>query len=415
MSTTDQSSPKVFDAKMDSSRIPMIDALRGFALAGIVFTHMLENYIAYPVPQVNAELMNPELLDQIIIGLSEFLLRGKFFALFSFLFGLSFFLQMESGAKKRGYYGFTFLWRIVILMAIGFIHSCLYRGDILLIYAVLAIPLIPFYKLSSKIIWGVVILLFSGVPRYLVFHFFKDAPLFVEEPLLPDSPGTAAYIELLQNGSAIDILKDNAKAGIISKFEFQWGVFSRGYLTFGFFLLGLLAGRSQIFRSFGERKRFFKRSWITGLVMMLISVGGMAYFFGAAGEFESFDQWTLMFGLTFFDLFNLGMTLLILALFVLSYRKIKGETLLKVFVPYGRMALTNYLLQSVAGSFIFYSWGFGLAGTLPNRYSFLMAVALVIIQIRISRWWLGNFRYGPVEWLWRSLTQFKRYPLRFNE
>ena len=415
MSLSEESTPSVSPVKKESSRIHMIDSLRGFALAGIVFSHMLENYIAFPVPQENAQLMNPELVDQILVGLSEFFLRGKFFALFSFLFGLSFFMQMDSGAKKEGYYGFTFLWRVVILIAIGYLHSCLYRGDILLIYGLLAIPLIPFYRLPSPFIWAVVILLFSGLPRYLVFYFFKDAPLFVDEPLLPDSPETAAYIALLQNGTAMEIFKDNAWTGVITKFEFQWGVFSRGYLTFGFFLLGLLAGRSQVFTRYKDQKPFFKRSWITGLVIMLISVGGMAYFFGTAGEFQTFDRWTLMFGLSFYDLFNLGMALLILALFVLAYRTKKGEDRLRQLAPYGRMALTNYLVQSIIGAFLFYGWGLGWAGTLPNRFSFLIAFILVIIQVVFSRWWLKHYRYGPTEWLWRSLTHFKRYPLRFNE
>ena len=402
-------------AQDQPGRITMIDSLRGFALAGIVITHMLENYIAFPVPQENGEMMNPELLDQIIMGLSEFLFRGKFFALFSFLFGLSFFFQMDSGAKKGGYYGFTFFWRIVLLLGIGFLHSCLYRGDILLIYALLAIPLIPFYRLPSRLIWAVVVFLFSGAPRYLIFYYFKDAPLFMGETLQPDSPATLAYIEMLQNGSPLEIIKDNAWNGVVAKMEFQWGVFSRGYLTFGFFLLGLLAGRSQVFRQYLERKKFFKRSWIIGLIGMVFGLGGMAYFFGTAGEFESFDQWKLMFGLTFFDLFNLGMTLLILGLFVLAYRSSKGEKRLKVFAPYGRMALTNYLLQSLVGSLIYYSWGFGLAGTLPNRYSLILAIGLILIQVLLSKWWLRHFRYGPVEWLWRSLTHFKRYPLQFND
>lgn len=376
---------------------------------------MLENYIAAAIPMKYGEQMNPELIDQIISGLCDFLLRGKFFALFSFLFGLSFFIQMDNAAKKGKAYGGTFLWRTLILMGIGFLHSCLYRGDILLIYALLAIPLIPFYKASSKILWAAAAFIFMGGPRYLLFSYFKDAPLFVEDALMPESPLSLGYIELLQTGSPQEIFSANAWAGILNKFEFQWGIFSRGYLTFGFFILGLLAGKMTWFKEHQQHKNLFKRGWILGLGLLVLSAVAAALFFMQAGEFEQFDQWTLMFGLSAVDLFNLGLTIIIISLFVLAYTTQKGEKKLAVFAPYGRMALTNYLLQSVLGSFIYYSWGLAWVGTIPSRFSFLMALGLIVIQMALSSWWLKNFRYGPVEWLWRSLTHFKRYPLRFND
>lgn len=410
-----ESSAKSVQSSPNSQRLVLVDALRGFALAGIVITHMLENYIAAAIPMKYGEQMNPELIDQIISGLCDFLLRGKFFALFSFLFGLSFFIQMDNAAKKGKAYGGTFLWRTLILMGIGFLHSCLYRGDILLIYALLAIPLIPFYKASSKILWAAAAFIFLGGPRYLLFSYFKDAPLFVEDALMPESPVSLAYIELLQTGSPQEIFSANAWAGILNKFEFQWGIFSRGYLTFGFFILGLLAGRMTWFKEHQQHKNFFKRGWILGLGLLVLSAVAAALFFMQAGEFEQFDQWTLMFGLSAVDLFNLGLTIIIISLFVLAYTTQKGEKKLAVFAPYGRMALTNYLLQSVLGSFIYYSWGLAWVGTIPSRYSFLMALGLIVIQMALSSWWLKNFRYGPVEWLWRSLTHFKRYPLRFND
>jgi len=403
------------DKTSAENRIVLIDALRGFALAGIVVTHMLENYIASAIPMKYAEQMNPELIDQIISGLCDFLLRGKFFALFSFLFGLSFFIQMDKASSKGQGYGGRFLWRTIILLGIGFLHSCLYRGDILLIYALLAIPLIPLYKASSKILWAFLVVLFLGGPRYLIFHFFKDSPLFTEEPLMPNSPASLAYIELLQTGEAFEIFSANAWAGILNKFEFQWGVFSRGYLTFGFFILGLWIGRMGWLRDYIQNKKRFKRGWVIGLLLLLLSAVSASFIFIKAGEVQQFDRWILMFGLSAVDLFNLGMAILIVSLFVLAYTTPKGEQRLAVFAPYGRMALTNYLVQSIIGSFIYYSWGLAWVGTLPSRYSFLLALLVIGLQMAFSSWWLKRYRYGPVEWLWRSLTHFKRYPLRFNE
>jgi len=119
-----------------------------------------------------------------------------------------------------------------------------------------------------------------------------------------------------------------------------------------------------------------------------------------------------MFGLTGVDLFNFSLTLIIIALFVIAYRSSKGAKRLKVFAPYGRMALTNYFMQSIIGTFIFFGWGLGYLGQIPNRYTFLMAIGILILQMWWSKWWLSHFNYGPLEWLWRSLTYFKRFPFR---
>jgi uncharacterized protein len=142
-------------ANSPSSRIEIIDALRGLALAGIFICHMTENYIGSMSPQSFNESVHVGIIDDIIDGLIVFFLRGKFIALFSFLFGLSFFIQMDNGVKKGVQFGGRFLWRLIILLAVGYIHSLFYRGDILTIYAVLGMFLIPFYSINNKWILGI--------------------------------------------------------------------------------------------------------------------------------------------------------------------------------------------------------------------------------------------------------------------
>ena len=228
-------------------RIEIIDALRGFALAGIVFTHVLENFIAAPVTPEVAEAMSPGIVDQIASGLTDFLFRGKFFALFSFLFGLSFFIQMDNGEKRGEYFGGRFLWRLIILLAIGFVHSMFYRGDILSLYALVGIFLIPFFKVNTKLILALAGLIFLGLGRYLVFYFTGGEPLFISEELNPESPAVAGYINILQTGTFAEVAESNAIQGNTWKAEFQFGVFNRGYLTLGFFLLGLVIWQNGIF------------------------------------------------------------------------------------------------------------------------------------------------------------------------
>jgi uncharacterized protein len=119
-----------------------------------------------------------------------------------------------------------------------------------------------------------------------------------------------------------------------------------------------------------------------------------------------------MLGLSAVDLANLAMTVIILAGFVLLYKSPRMQRFLDRFAPYGRMALTNYVMQSLLGTFIFYGWGLGLVGRVSNTYAFLMAIGIIIVQMGISSWWLRHYYYGPLEWIWRSLTHFRYYPMK---
>lgn len=393
------------------NRIVIIDALRGFSLAGIVIVHMVENYLGAPAPEGAMDAVRQGPLDLSVNIFSGVFLVGKFFALFSFLFGLSFFIQMDSAHKRGEDFKWRFLWRIVILFVIGYLHHLFYRGDILTIYAVLAIFLIPFYKVPTKYLLVLTGLIFLGMGRYIVFAFNGGDNLFMAGEFSPNSPEIAAYFELLKNGSLLDVFQSNATEGQLMKMDFQLGIFSRGYLTFAFFLLGLVVGRIQYFRHFMERKAFTKTVMWWSLGILVGAMGLAILVFAQMGPDVKFDNWLSMLGLTAIDLANIGMTGLILTAFVFMYRKAKGGKLLSKFAPYGRMALTNYVFQTLIGTFILYGWGLGYIGQLRNIYTFLIALVVIWMQMLVSKWWLKKYHYGPLEWIWRSLTHFKYYPL----
>ncbi|MEZ2414230.1 DUF418 domain-containing protein [Muriicola sp. E247] len=393
-------------------RIEIIDALRGFSLAGIVIVHMVENYIAAPVPEGAMDAAHQGTADYVIDGFILLFLRGKFFALFSFLFGLSFFIQMKNADLKGQNYQFRFLWRLTLLLIIGYLHSLFYRGDILTIYALLGIFLVPFYRLKKQ--WIVVssIVLFLGLGRYLVFLFTQGDSLFTAGNYGPDSPEIIQYFNVLSEGSIWEVFKTNAWEGHIMKMDFQLGIFSRGYLTFGFFLLGLYTGKIDFFRNYLEKRQLVKDLLWGSVILLCIAVVITAGSFMQLGPEPEFNNWIAMLGLTGFDLVNVALTFIILCLFVMIYRSEKWKRRLDSFTPYGRTALTNYVLQSIVGTFVFYGWGLGYIGKLSNTVSFALAILLIIAQILISKWWMKRFYYGPFEWLWRSLTFITIYPFR---
>ena len=393
-------------------RIEIIDALRGFSLAGIVIVHFVENFIGSAVPENVLEGLHIGPMDYVVDVFIGLFLRGKFFALFSFLFGLSFFIQMDNAQKIGNYFGSRFLWRLVILLIIGGIHHMFYRGDILTIYALLGILLIPFYKMDTKWILGLALVLFLGMGRFLVFALANGDNLFSPGGIMPDDPEALAYFNIIKNDSLKEVFVSNSTIGHLNKLEFQLGVFGRGYLTFGFFLLGLYAGKIGFFKKLGEHKKLIKKVLIGSIILFVVSIALTIVIFTQLGEGVAFDNWTAMFGLTAFDLNNIAMSLILIMLFAIFYQKSKGQRWLQKFAPYGRMALTNYFFQSLLGTFLFFGWGLGYLVELRNSYTFLIAILVILVQMLLSKWWLSKFQYGPLEWLWRSITFFKWYPFK---
>ena len=388
-------------------RINAVDALRGFALAGIVLTHVVEQYMAYmPTPEMDA-VMTQGPVDMAVNGFIFWVLRGKFFALFSFLFGISFFLQMDAAAKKGLDFKLRFLWRLIILFGIGLVHRFFYAGDILTLYAILGIVLIPFYHLNNKIVFAIAGLLFLGAGRYIAFAIWGSGPVFVVPGL---EKMYENYLTVLTSGSFTDIIRCNW-IRLLDDYNFQIKPFTgRGYLTFAFFLLGMLIGGKRWLENIVEHLPLIKKIMYYSLVGTVVMIPVFAFLYSRMENIFVYETWLSMFAITAYDNFNLFFTLFLAAGFIVLFEKKKDQSFLSYFAPFGRMALTNYFLQSVIGAFIFFGWGLGLLGKMRNIEAFVLAIVILIIQMIISTYWLRRFNYGPLEWFWRSLTYFKWQP-----
>ena len=394
-----------------TKRINSIDALRGFALAGVVLVHMVEQYIAGPSPEGFMEGVNG-LPDQIIQGLLQFFFSGKFFALFSILFGMSFTIQMQSAEKKNVAFGGRFIWRAVLLFVIGYIHQLFYRGDILTIYAVLAPFLIPFYRISTKWILITAGFIFLGIPRFIAFFIFGGESITGIHPMMDiNNEQVLAYFETIQHGSLLEVFKANAVYGMLTKIDFQMSIFGRFYYTFGYFLIGLWLGRTGVFKNIASHAKTIKNFMLWAIAGMLVSIVITFATFAMISQPIDNASWQFALGMNFLDWVNICMTTIILCGFLLLYQRDVWGKRLSFFAPYGRMALTNYLLQSVIGTFIFFGWGLGYLGQIRFSFLFMMAIVLIVIQTVLSKFWLKTFIYGPLEWLWRSGTYMKWQPL----
>jgi uncharacterized protein len=388
-----------------ANRIHIIDAVRGFALTGIVLAHMVEQYLGTMPTEVISNGMRQGPMDGLVEALVFLLVRGKFFALFSFLFGLSFFIQMDRAARNGVDYGGRFLWRITLLLVIGYVHSLFYRGDILTIYAMLAFFLVPFYRVSNRVLLAVAAILLAGAGRYIVFAVNGGETILPHGGFEADTPANIAYFDALLSGTLFDVFSQNAVLGHLSKLEFQLNVFGRLYLTFGFFLVGLWVGRVRLFERLDECHAAIKKTLKISAALSILFLVLTVVLFAVSGEDVQFDNWRVMFALTGMDLFNTSLAVVLLCAFVLIYRRPAGERVLGKLAPYGRMALSSYVMQTLVGTFVFYHFGLGLLGELSNTQALGIAIAVIALQVWLSTAWLRRFRYGPIEWLWRSGTR----------
>ncbi len=333
-------------------------------------------------------------------------IRGKFFALFSMLFGLSFFLQMDRTELKGIQFQMKFIWRLILLFVIGCFHQMFYSGDILTIYAVVGLILVLFFNASNRVVLTVSLIFLLGAARFASYSIFGIEDILV----LENGRGDQEYWDILKSGTILEVFHINIVERMLQKTGFQIGYFGRGGLTIGFFLLGLWIGRTRVLENLSQNRKVMKDVVIwssSGLGLFLLTTTGI---FLLLGDNPDFDSWISMVALTSLDQFNFCFAILIAVGFLNLFVKEKWTKRLSVFAPYGRMALTNYFVQSVVGTYILFGWGLGFVGEIRNSYTFFIAIAIITLQIWWSHLWLTKFRYGPLEWLWRSATYLKWQP-----
>jgi uncharacterized protein len=409
-------------------RIRLIDALRGFSLAGIVMVHFGEQYLGFMPPPGQPYNVHGT-LDGVLEALSWVFIRGKGFGIFSFMFGLSFALQMQRAERRRPGADFRprFAWRLLVLFAIGWLHGLAYSGDILTVYAALGIPLVLFYRVRDRWLLVLAVLLLVGVPRI--------AQRVVGGPATPAelqslqgrmNAQAEEHWRALAEGDVPAIVRLHATTGFRAKWEFQYGFMGRGYQTFGLFLLGLWAGRRRVFEDVETHRRLFVRLWRwTGALTVLVPViAGVLFAVGQAlggdpspqptGTIPDFTSWTVVAGMGLFDTWNNAMTLFYVASFALLFLRPRWQPRLLRFGPVGRMALSVYVGQTVIGVLVFFGFGLGLLGRFGNSVTLPMGLALFVAQVWACRAWLGRFRFGPLEWAWRSLTWLRLEPFRVS-
>ncbi len=398
-----------------SSRILIVDVLRAFALFGIIINHITSSYLAGMPPAGNEQYNIFSPLDGAMNLGSLILTFGKFFTIFSFLFGLSFAIQLNNAKNKGGSFTLRFIWRLVILFVIGYVHNLFYSGDILIVYALLGLLLLPARFLSNKVLVPLALFFILNVPALIQDAIGLNAPPPTQKQIAAQQEAGARRAKasqeqyrIKQSGSLGDVVKMNAVEGLTSKFSFQL-MSGRLWITFGLFLLGLYAGKKNVFEYNAANLRFFKRLLRWSGLIALVSTGVALVYgnpFGGAGSLLQ------VLGNFSFSVHQASLSAFYAAGIVVLYWQTRARRTLSVLAPLGQMGLTTYLVQSVFGVAVFYGFGLGLMGKTGVTVSIALGIGFFFLQVLFAGWWMARYRFGPVEWAWRSLTYFKRQPLR---
>lgn len=415
-----------------SERADILDVLRGFALFGVLFDNIIGFSGWGMMTDTTRESLSTWPADGILYLFEVAFIKGKFYSLFSLLFGIGFSIILIRNEQKGVNPLKVFYRRLLILLLIGAAHMLLvWEGDILFLYAFLGLFLPLFRKCSDKaLLILATVLIFSPILIDVVKVFLKFK--------------TGSFLEAIaiRIDDSKGITEDNFRNYLYNK-ESGWqewrnwqasGFFWRySYIiesnripkVFGMFLLGFWAGRKMIYANLENYISLLKKVRRWGFIIGIPASIAVAIF--EIDEIGIPNAWGLL------DTFAYAISVVPLSLAYVAAiclhwvkRKaaiptIAGEkigainTRWKLLAPLGRMALTNYLMQTIICIALFYGVGLGFGGKIGLVFVYSIAIGIYIFQIAYSNLWFKYFNYGPMEWIWRMLTYGKRLKILKNK
>ncbi|TKR33808.1 DUF418 domain-containing protein [Luteimonas gilva] len=402
-----------------NERIETMDVLRGFALLGI----LLMNIEAFVGPLMEALTgVNPRFsgADRWMDAAIYVLVQGKFITLFSLLFGMGFAVMLERARARGGSGAGVYTRRLLALLGFGLAHSILiWSGDILATYALIGFLLLLFFRnasVSHLPKWGVVLYLLPLLLPWAMVFFGALAQM--------DPQSSAEWQKgMAEQGRQMTALSEAQRqaygAGSYAQAVAQRAADTATMLGFvpfygltilGMFAFGAWFVRSGAIRNPETRLPLFRKllaiGFLAGLPLMLWSA-----WLHPSHSFSGIDASGAA-SQTAAQIANALMCFGYFSAIVLLMQRPAWRARLRWIAPAGRMALTNYLMQSVICTLVFYHYGLGYFEQLPRLWQPAFVLGVFVVQVLLSRWWLSKFRYGPMEWLWRWLTYLERPAMR---
>lgn len=353
-------------------RVQSIDAVRATALLLILLAHSV---VAYGAAHADP---GGGWGDGVAQWLFDYLFLGNGFLMFSFLFGLSFFFQMDHAEAKGIDFRGRFCWRLVLLFLFGVVHNAFYRSDILMIFAVAGFVPVLYHKIRTRwILLACVLLLVQPVP--LLEAVQRYAGSWVEPPHEP----------VVDPASLWEAFRDNSTKWLVWKAHYQWDS-GRLFYTIAMFMLGTIAGRSRIFEQ--PRAQYLPRLAACGALFLAVT---LAVEFSVPDAFHGYVQnWR--------QVATICMLIPLLAWF---YNRPWLQRFLRPVHSVGRCTLTAYITQGMLLTLLYFQYGLGWGTCTSAGERAVIGLVFFLLQVAFFTWWLGSHRYGPFEGVWRKLTR----------
>lgn len=395
-------------------RIELVDALRGLALLGIAIVNV--GYFAHPVEvRMFGAPPGEGTLNLVVVSLIQAFVEGKFYTLFSLLFGFGLFVHLTRAEQRGDPAALTRLWRrrLLVLLGFGVLHGVfIWAGDVLSAYALLGFLALRFRNTTQRrlVVWAirltVALAALMAILGWLVTLIPPDRA--ADDATLAD---VAEAYRVYGHGSYLEVTRLRAS-------HFLEGLLSWGFLApsiLAMFALGIWVGRAGLLRDPARHRATLRR-----MLILTIAIGvpadlvylAMWRTLAATPGLPHTDYAPMLFGLAASLIAGPALCLSYVSGAALLWLRPGPRRALALLAPAGRMPLTNYLAQSLIGTTIAYSYGLGLFGKIGAAAGLGLAVAIFGAQVLWSRWWLGRHRFGPAEWSWRTLTYGAAQPLR---
>ncbi|HIW44406.1 MAG TPA: DUF418 domain-containing protein [Candidatus Prevotella stercoripullorum] len=376
---------------LPNTRIDAADLLRAVAVGGIIVLHFIEHLNFYNFPPLTK-------FDEAVWDVAFFVLSNKMYAIFAMLFGLTLFVQHDNQAQRGFDFRPRFAWRMVLLFGFGLLDLLFFNGDILTVYAVCGLLVLPLVRAGNRVVLAFALLL--ALQPVELFYFVGS---LVNPGLQPLNLGSDdLFVSILpaqEGGSWLDVAWAGLRYGL--PVNFTWALeHGRFTQTLFLFLLGLWLGRRRMFYDEGRNAAVWRRTLVWSLAAFAV-LCPLRYTVpqlltsecAQASLTVMLDMWK-----------NLAMMLFYVSALTLAYHRTRVRRFLAKLLPYGKMSLSNYIGQSVVGGFIFYHWGLGLYAVSGHAMSLVLGVVFILLQYTFCRLWLRSHKRGPLEQLWHNAT-----------
>lgn len=385
------------------NRVESIDALRGFAILGILLANILSWSGVRFLPYTEITQWPSFETDLIIYKLIGIFVDTKFYTIFSLLFGIGFYFQFHKNRNNQAEFMPIYYRRLGFLMLFGLVHSFFWSGDILFIYAMVGFLFTLFRNLKTKNLLIISIISFiTPLVIDVMMVIWKPGFMVPEKSLalktyLDIEP--TQLIEPFMNGSFWEVTKMNWHNLVWRWFDLLPS--GRPFKILSLFILGYYLMSTNYFQ---EKAHSWKRLAIysvvgLGLTLLSKQVGG------SMGQFPR--DWNDILYKFLFSFGQINMAFAYISIITILYKTKTGEKMMSGLKFAGRMSFTSYLSHTIFGILIFYPYAMGYFGQFTLWQVEIIAVIIFIVQVFLAKLWLKYYTFGPLEWLWRSLTYGK--------